>query len=127
MSMRRWSIRPIYVCLAQAIRRFHTFNLNGALVRWKSPLAFVEVHISRSSPGEIFSAVGAWHLSCLSRLLTLVPQQVARSRKLTSVAIVFPALWFRPALYDFAAFTLAQVYPPRRDSWDLVYKTKANM
>jgi hypothetical protein len=63
-------------------------------------LALVVRHVSipRRRSRELGAAVGAARFLCCSGLLSLMAQEVAKSRKLTPVAAVFPALWLRSAV-----------------------------
>jgi hypothetical protein len=73
--------------------------------------------ISCRCPRELRAAVGARRLRRLARLLALVPQEVAESRELPSVAPMLPALWLGSALYhsDVPTLVTATACHNRRD------------
>ncbi len=58
------------------------------------------VSISRRRPRELGTTVGAAGLLGRTRLLTLMAEEVAKSRELSPVAAMFPALWLGPAVDD---------------------------
>jgi len=62
-------------------------------------LVVKQMAVPRCCPGEFGTTVGARSLGRLSRLFPLVPQKVAESRELPSVAAVLPALRLGPALH----------------------------
>ena len=61
-------------------------------------LALLNVTIPRRGSSELSPTSRAVRLGCCARFLPLMPQQVAESRKWTSVAAVVPALRSRPRL-----------------------------
>jgi hypothetical protein len=63
-------------------------------------LVMEEVAVACRCPRELGSAVGTGGLRRLARFFPLMAEEIAKGRKLPSVAAVFPTLGLGPALYN---------------------------